>query len=115
METYIQQLVTDITTATENAIFPFPETDWNIHDWISDEEENQTAPVRELEEWTGIKQEQLPPAEMLSDSQISWLLTALKKMLDTYNCSFVLQTEVPERIQYAAIRENFGQSVKVKR
>ena len=36
-------------------------------------------------------------------------------MLDAYNCSFVLQTEVPERIQYAAIRENFDQEVKVKR
>lgn len=115
METYIEQLLADITTATESVSFPFPETDWSIHDWISDEEENRTAPVRELEEWTGIKQEQLPPAEMLSDAQISWLLTALKKMLDAYNCSFVLQTEVPERIQYASIHENFSQQVKVKR
>lgn len=36
-------------------------------------------------------------------------------MLNDYNWSFVLQTEVPERIQYAAIRDNFNQQAKVKR
>jgi len=115
MENYIEQLLSDISTATENVSFPFPESDWSIHDWIPDAEENQTAPVRNLEEWTGILQEQIPPAEVLSDDQLHRLLTALKKMLDVYNWSFVLQTEVPERIQYSAIRENFNQQVKVKR
>jgi hypothetical protein len=36
-------------------------------------------------------------------------------MLDAYNSSFVMQTKVPERIQYAAIRDNFNQQAKVKR
>ena len=36
-------------------------------------------------------------------------------MLDAYNCSFVLQTQVPERIQYEALRDNFDQEVKIKR
>lgn len=115
MQNYIEQLLTDISIATENASFPFAESELNIHDWIPDEEEKRTAPVRNLQEWTGIRQEQLPPADKLSDTQLTQLLHALKKMLDTYNCSFVLQTEVPERIQYAAIRENFDQQVKVKR
>jgi hypothetical protein len=57
----------------------------------------------------------LPPNEMLTDEQINNLLVALHKMLDAYNCSFVLQTKVPERIQYVAIRDNFNQTVKVKR
>ncbi len=115
MENYLNQLLADIEFATENVSFPFPESDWSTHDWISDEEENQTAPVRDLEEWTGMRQEQFPPAEMLTDSQVHHVLSALKKMLDAYNCSFVLQTEMPERIQYAAIRDNFNQQVKVKR
>ncbi len=115
MQKYIEQLLTDIVYATANVNLPFVEKQLELHDWISDEEETKFAPIRKLEEWTGIRQEMLPPAEMLSDDQIHQLLEALKKMLDEYNWSFVLQTQVPERIQYAAIRDNFDQPVKIKR
>ena len=115
MRRYIQQLLNDISCATENVSLPFAEKQLELHDWISDEEEDNTAPIRELEEWTGIKKEMLPPVEMLTDEQVNSLLVALNNMLDKYNCSFVLQTKVPERIQYAAIRDNFNQTVKVKR
>ncbi len=115
MEKYIEQLLADISVATENVSFPFPDGDWSINDWIPDEEENKTAPVRNLQDWTGVFKEQLPPVEKFNEIQLSQLLTALKKMLDVYNCSVVFQTEVPERIQYTAIRENFDQEVKVKR
>ncbi len=115
MQNYIHQLLTDITTATENPSWPFAQKQLELYDWMTDEEENNSAPVRELEEWTGIKKEMLPPAEMLTDEQINILLIALNKMLDAYNCSFVLQTQVPERMQYAVIWDNFNQTVKVKR
>src|SRR6266536_5161879 len=36
-------------------------------------------------------------------------------MLDACNWSFVLQIQVPERIQCAAIRDNFNQQAKLKR
>lgn len=87
----------------------------DIYDWISEEEENKTAPVRNLQEWTGIYKEMLPPAERLNDQQVHFVLEALKKMLDAYNWSFVLLMEVPERIQYATIRANFNQEARVKR
>ena len=115
MEKYINQLLSDISQATENAKFYFPQSEVNIHEWKSNEEENQTASVRELEEWTRLSQEQLPPAEMLTDEQLVQLLNALKKMLDAYNWSFVLQIETPERIQYNVIRHNFNQQARLKR
>lgn len=115
MQNYIDQLLADIADATGNVSLPFIDTELYLHDWITDEEEEKTAPVRELEEWTGINKDMLPPVEMLNDEQVSRTLTAIKKMLDAYNWSFVLQTEVPERIQYAAIRDNFNQPAKVKR
>jgi hypothetical protein len=99
----------------KNVSLPFIEKQLELHDWISDEDENKTATVRNLEEWTGISKEMLPPVAMLNDEQVNDLLNALKKMLDAYNWSFVLQTQVPERIQYAAIRDNFNQPAKVKR
>lgn len=115
MKRYIEQLLADIIYTTGNVSSPFVEKDLNLHDWISEEDEEKTAPVRNLEEWTGITKEMLPPAERLNDEQVHSLLECLKKMLDAYNCSFVLQTQVPERIQYNSIRDNFNQEVKVKR
>ncbi len=115
MERYIEQLLADIDFASANVSMPFAGRELHLHDWISPNEEDLTAPVRNLEEWTGIRQEQLPPHEKLTDDQVLRLLNALKKMLDAYNWSFVLQTEVPERIQYAAIRDNFHQQAKIKR
>lgn len=114
MEKYILQLLTDIAEATTNLSMPFIEKDLQLQDWISDEDEERTAPVRNLEEWIGIYKEQLPPEEMLTDDQVHRLLEALIKMLDACNWSFVLQTQVPERIQYSAIRDNFNQQIKLK-
>jgi hypothetical protein len=115
MERYVEQLLADIDYATANVSLPFAGRELDLHDWISPDEEDKTAPVRNLEEWTGIRQEQIPPHEKLTDEQVLRLLNALKKMLNAYNWSFVLQTEVPERIQYAAIRDNFNQNAKIKR
>ncbi|MBC7873670.1 MAG: hypothetical protein H7Y01_06730 [Ferruginibacter sp.] len=115
MEKYIEQLLSDIKEATENVSLPFAEKQIQLHDWVADEEEDKIAPVRQLEDWTGIRKEMLPPQEMLNDGQVNSLLVALIKMLDAYNWLFVLQTQVPERVQYAVIRDNFNQEAKVKR
>ncbi len=65
MQHYIDQLLTDIAEAIENLSWPFAEKELQLHDWISDEEEDKTAPIRNLEEWTGIKTAMLPPEAML--------------------------------------------------
>jgi len=115
MERYIEQLLGDIAHSTENVSWPYAEKELQLWDWISEEEEDKTAPIRNLEEWTGIRAEQLPPVEMLSDEQVKTLLHALNKMLDAYNWCFVLQIAVPDRIQYSTIRDNFNQQARVKR
>ena len=115
MKKYLDQLLADIDHATENISWPFAETELQLHDWLSPEDEDRTAPVRNLEEWTGIEKIQFPPEQMLDDEHVRQLLRALNKMLDAYNCCFVLQIEVPERLQYETIRQNFDQEVKVKR
>lgn len=115
MEKYIEQLLADISYATENISWPWPDGPLELHDWVPDDEEDKNAPVKELEEWTGINKEQLPPEEMLSDEQVNLILEALKKMLNAYNWAVVFQIAVPERIQYACIRDNFSQPAKQKR
>lgn len=100
MDKYLEQLLADIAYATDNVSSPYPpsEKSPNIWDWISDEEEDKTAPRRMLEDWTGIRKAQLPPDGQITDGQIHLLFDALKKMLDAYNWMFVLQIQVPERI-----------------
>ena len=110
----MEQLLADIAWATMNVDWPYQERECGIHDWVSDEEEEQTAPRCPLENRTGIQKAQLPPVERLTEDQVHRLLDALKAMLDAHNWSFVLQTEVPERVQYAAIRDNFDQVATVK-
>lgn len=114
MERYIEQLLGDIAYAAENVEAPYCENQDDLWAWISDEEEERTAPRRQLEEWTGIQKVALPPAERLSDDQVHSLLEALKHMLDAHNWSFVMQIQVPERLQYKALRANYDQQAIVK-
>jgi hypothetical protein len=115
MKHYIKQLLSDIETATQNVSFPFiGKEELSLHDWISAEEEEAKAPVRNLSEWTGINSDVLPPSAMLNEMEVHDLLKALKQLLSVCNCHFVLQTEVPEQFQYEAIRQNLNQKVKLK-
>jgi hypothetical protein len=114
MQKYIEQLLSDIDYAAANVSMPFIDKDVEWVDFISDKEEDKIAPVLKLNDWTGINSEMLPPATMLEEKQINQLLHALKKMLDAYNWSFVLQILVPENIQYETIRHNFNQQAKIK-
>lgn len=115
MEKYFKQLIDDIHQATQNITWPFPISNLEFWDWIPDKEEKQTAPRIPLEEWTGIKKEQLPPENMLTDQQIETLLKALINMLNEYNWMVVFQITIPKRIQYKAIRDNFDQEALQKR
>lgn len=114
MHLYIQQLLTDLQSATANISFPSTGQEFDIWDWVSPEEEDAKAPIRNLETWTGITADMLPPSERLADEQVQQLLQSLNKLLSACNCEFVLQTTVPERIQYETIRQNFNQDVKVR-
>ena len=113
MEEYVTKLIMDIDHSAANVKWPEQKTYYDF--LISDKKEEATAPLRSLEEWTGIYKDLLPEEALLSDQQVNSLLESLIRLLNVYNCCFVLQVEVPDRIQYRCIRENFKQIVKVKR
>lgn len=69
MKRYVHQLLTDIQIATTNVQRPFTDSDENLINWLSDEEEERTAPRIPLEDWTGIRKAQLPPQEYLDDER----------------------------------------------
>jgi hypothetical protein len=114
MKPYLSQLLIDITEATENLAWPYLKREaLSLHDVRSREEEDRTAPVRNLPVWTGIAPEMLPPENMLSDEEVLAVLNAMIRLLKACNCHVVYQTTVPERFQYESIRQNFDQDVKV--
>ncbi|RYY89703.1 MAG: hypothetical protein EOO15_05420, partial [Chitinophagaceae bacterium] len=95
MQAYIDQLLDDIAAAADDPGFPDRGNDYDIFNWISEEEESRTAPLRRLDEWTGISKEALPPESMLDDRQVQQLFDALEDLLGQYNCHFVIQFAVP--------------------
>lgn len=112
---YLQQLHEDIEAATQRLNGEYAHLHQHFRQWISEEEEEATAPVWELEQYTGISQDALPPDTMLADAALHQLLEALKALLDACNWAAVLQMPVPERIEYAAIRAAWRQTLKVKK
>jgi hypothetical protein len=112
---YVRQLNADIHECANNVDWPYLDTnEISLEDWKSEEEEDATAPVRNLTAWTGIRQEMLPPESMLTDEEVSVLLSSLTNLLSNLNCHAVFQVEVPDRVQYETIRQNFNQDVKVR-
>src|SRR6187551_2339077 len=98
MQHYLSQLLADLADATQNLPWPYvQQTEVALHDFKSQEEEEATAPVRYLPQWTGITPEMLPPAVMLTDSDVSSVLKSLTALLAACNCHVIFQTEVPER------------------
>lgn len=57
MQKYIHQLLDDIAYATKNVSVPFVKDELEWHIRMSDKEEDKTAPVRNLQEWTEISNE----------------------------------------------------------
>ena len=41
MEKYLNQLLADIAEATDNVSWPFVEKELQLHDWVSDEDEEK--------------------------------------------------------------------------
>ena len=114
MQHYLSQLLADLADATQNLPWPYvKQTEVALYDLKSQQEEEATAPVRHLPQWTGITPDMLPPAVMLTDNDVSSVLKSLITLLAACNCHVVFQTEVPERFRYEAIRQNFDQNVKV--
>lgn len=111
MQKYVDQLLADLaeaypSTVVYDTLF-FDDEDGE--EWMEELEEIDLSPYKPLSEWTGIRQEQLPPARMMSDEQIHALLQELISLLRAFNIAVAFHAFVPERKQYHAIREHWRQ------
>ncbi|MEM9888615.1 MAG: hypothetical protein AAF849_22150 [Bacteroidota bacterium] len=111
MQKYVHYLLTDIRAATDDLPVPWIEKEtYEIADWLPREEDEKQAPKRTIEEWTGIRQEALPPDDRLTEEQIAVLMEALKALLNELNAYFCMTfINVPLRLQYRAMRMQWQQ------
>ncbi|MEL7020794.1 MAG: hypothetical protein AAGK47_04250 [Bacteroidota bacterium] len=109
MKRYLAQLLSDIEQAKRQPPQLYNKLKENIFEWLPREEDEQQAPKKTIEAWTGIQQYALPPVDRLQDNQLTVLLTALKELLAVYNCHFVTNNPIPESVQYRAIRRGWLQ------
>ncbi len=110
MQKYLTQLIADIQVAKEDMLPPWiPKASYELDEWLPTDEDEQQAPKRSVEDWTGIKQEMLPPPEHLTEEQAATLLKVLEELLSEINCHWVTQIKVPVYLQYATIRRRWQQ------
>ncbi len=66
MKKYLDQLLNDIEAAIAKLPAP-PEGGYELWEWVSEEEENRNAPIRNLQEWTSIYVDMLPSESLLNE------------------------------------------------
>jgi len=112
----IDQLVAEIKAATRHVPPPslFLGNAKTEQTGISCLDEEQLPTYLSLEDWSGIKKDQLPLDSSLTEKQIQSLLSTIKNLLAAYNCAVIFQKNIPERIQYRVIRERFNQKVPIQ-
>jgi hypothetical protein len=109
MEKYLNQLFEDIARARKRSRLLEKNAFFTV-DFSPFERSYTPEKVKTIEAWTGIRQEALPPAHILTMEQLNQLRRRLLWMLAAYSCQLEFEhTEVPEYIQYQVLRAGWKQ------
>lgn len=114
MDKYINYLLADIAAATaEVPVYALSGFDHEEEDFLTLEEEVETAPRRQLATHLGIKVEWFPPVERLSEPQMQRVLTAL--MDATISANFIINfpEELPISLRYKVMRDQLAKEVPI--
>lgn len=113
MDRYIEQLLEDFIESEKKV--PDPDAIWDsvdkkdageVEDMAYAEQVIYGTPQR-LSDIVHIEQIQLPPAERLSDVQISFLYNGMVKLLAAYHFIPDFPDGLPEKIRYPLLREKW--------
>lgn len=110
MQHYIQQLIEEMQEAAKSLPSkPYYEHDWGPElDYVIEWENNPSKPMGE---WFGLSQEQFPPVEKLSDSQIEEINTAFAELWAAYNFYAQFPEKTPEPRRYQLYRKFINENV----
>jgi hypothetical protein len=103
MHPYLPHLLADITAATR------PDIPWEFEETTSFEEEMEdienwvagTLPSHTFSYWCGLKAEEFPPAEQLTDEDMRMVCKAFRHLLFSWNLGIELPENLPPATRYA--------------
>ena len=101
MQRYVDQLIEDLEgIAEEQHTIPYIEPPPELEEF-PDISELALIPYKTIEEWTGIDQIRFPHSFHLSDEQISLILSAIFKLLDSFEIELVDKpNDIPNEFLY---------------
>jgi hypothetical protein len=110
MQNYVHQLLTDMAAAQKNLptdvdyalLYPdHPATAYGLTHLV----EYEMSPRHSMDDLFGIKAEQLPPVETLTDAQIEQLNDGILSLWSAFNFHADTKEGVPPRILYKVLRD----------
>jgi len=113
MQRYVDQLIEDLEKAAKKPhTIPYIEPPEGFDEDLFIPELALT-PYKTIEEWTGIDQISFPHSFRLSDEQVSIILLAIFKLLDSFNLKLVDRTDdIPNEILYDVLVEYWSDYVQ---
>jgi hypothetical protein len=114
MDKYINYLLADIAAAcAEVPVYALSGFDYEEEDFLTLEEEVETAPRHQLATHLGMKTEWFPPAERLSEPQMQRVLTALVNAITSANFIVNFPEDLPISLRYKIMRDQLAKEVPI--
>ncbi|MFW5755590.1 MAG: hypothetical protein ACOCWK_03240 [Tangfeifania sp.] len=111
MNKYIEHLINDMQQAAKNLpakpfydIPPEAEGIEYIIEW-------ENAKSKPMQEWFGIAKENFPPAEKLSEEELTLMVDEILKLWEAYHFEAVLPDDLPAGVAYKVLTGYFDQPV----
>ena len=112
MDKYINYLLADIAAArADMPAYALSGFDFEEEEFLTLEEEAESAPRRQLAGFLGLKTEWFPPADRLSELQMQRVLTALLEALSSANFIVNFPEGLPLVLRYKVLRGQLAKEV----
>lgn len=114
MEKYINYLLADIAAArVDMPAYALSGFDFEEEEFLTLEEEVESAPRRQLADFLGLKTEWFPPADRLSEPQMQRVLNALLEALSAANFIVNFPEGLPLVLRYQILRSHLAKEVPI--
>ena len=110
MQHYIEQLIDDLAEAKKH-VPPEPVFSEDYDEFEKQMLAIETAPDVPAKKLYGISYEELPPPERLTEKQMQQLIEAIADTWAAFNCFIIFPDNVPIKLQYELIREQFAEPI----
>lgn len=114
MDKYINYLLADIAAAcTDTPAYALSGFDFEEEEFLTLEEEVESAPRRQLADYLGLRAEWFPPVDRLNEPQMQRVLRALTQALSAANFIVNFPEDLPLDLRYKILRDQLAKEVPI--